>query len=266
MRNLQRILLALCCAASLHAAGEYRENIIVTPSDRFLSQVVDGASWATTFLLTNMSTSPINYLLRLFDSTGSSLPVPFEGFANPATGIFGNIPVGQSILLSTVGTSAQLIQGWAVITTYDRPANQQGAVVTNDLIGGIGVFRQRIAGRPDFEAVVPVNRGEKNFLLPFDNRNNFSTGISLVNVDFTTMPVTITGRGLDGTILFQDTVSMAGGEKLVFSMPTRYPNSNNRVGVMQVTTPGTLGVSALGLRFNPTGAFTSFHTLAPTGQ
>ena len=263
MRTPRFSLLVLCCAVSMYAATDSRQNIVVGPGDRFLCQLVDGDGWNTSFFLTNLDTKPINYLVRFRDANFAPLPLPVEGIPGAGTGIFGTIPVGQSVAFSTPGVAAQLSQGWTLVTTFDRPATQTGAVTTTDLIGGQAIFRQRIAGRPDFEAVVPIERAARRLTLPFDNRNNFSTGVALVNTDSTPMPITLAGRDLLGAPLFTDTVTLTNGGKLVFSMPQRYPASNGQIGVLLITTPGTDGVAALGLRFNPTGAFTSTPALAP---
>ncbi len=65
----------------------------------------------------------------------------------------------------------------------------------------------------------------------------------------------------EGSLIRLDAFTLAPGAKLVFSMPDRYPETLGKGGTITV---GTLArfLSGLGLRFNPTGAFTSFHTLS----
>ena len=130
-------------------------------------------------------------------------------------------------------------------------------------IGGLAIFRQRITGRPDFEAVVPFSpTNETRMVMPFDNRSDFSTGIAWLNPDLTTpVPVEVTVYTFDSRILRLDLFTLAPGNKLVFSMPDRYPESRAQQGSIVVRTAGR-SLSGLGLRFNPTGAFTSFHGLS----
>lgn len=71
---------------------------------------------------------------------------------------------------------------------------------------GVGIFRQRIPGRPDFEASVPLTRGERNFTIPFDNRSSFSTGIALVNLDTVQQTISVVVRTALGAVVFQESV------------------------------------------------------------
>jgi hypothetical protein len=127
----------------------------------------------------------------------------------------------------------------------------------------LATFRQRIAGRPDFEAVVPFSPiNETALVMPFDNRANFSTGIAWLNPDRSaTASVQVSIRLPDSSILRLDSFTLLPGTKLVFAMPSRYPEAIARNGSIFVSTSGP-AFSALGLRFNPDGAFTSFHALS----
>ena len=268
MRVLIAAVLVLCCTRSLPAAdflsvSDTPRTVAVNARDRFLSQLVDGAGWSTTIIVINMESKPLNFGLNFWDNTGRSMVLAIQDLGS-GTGILGTLPAGQSRIFTTTGTAADLKEGWANLVTFDRPGGSEaGAVLTNDLIGGAGIFTQRIAGRPDNEASVLVERPTQRVIIPFDNRNNFSSAIALVNPD-ATQTLSIEGRNSLGTVLFTDSVNVTSGQKLVFSVPTRYPVSSGATGVIQITGSGAVGITALGLRFNPTGAFTSTPALVPT--
>jgi hypothetical protein len=273
---LKHLLVVLVCslsAAALPAADsgvvlqgvvDTSPSIVVNPAtDRIIAQVVDGGSWQTSFFLTNLDPAKtINWALDFRTDGGGAASLPVVGVGSVVR-VFSALPPNWSVVIDTVGTAPVLAQGWALLTTYDRPANMDGAVVTNDKIGGNAIFRQRIAGRPDFEAVVPISPiNETKVVLPFDNRDNFSTGIAVLNPDPTnSIVVQVTAYSTDGIIVRQDAFNLPPGNKSVFSMPDRYAEARGRNGRLNISTTGA-SLSVLGLRFNPGGAFTSTHALS----
>ncbi len=253
------ILLALS-AAVLTAAESGSPQIVVNPlTDRVIPQVVDGASWSTGFALTSLEpTKTIYWTLEFFSDrgavdafniAGSGAGSKFQGFLDP----------NNSTFFETAGAGDVLNQGWALIKTYDRPVTEAGATLTNDRLGAIAIFRQGIAGRPDFEAAVPLSPiNETRFVLPFSNQNGFSTGVAVLNPDRNNraaVEVLIYPR--TGAFVRQDAFLLEPGSKLVFSLPDRYSESRGLAGSIHVRTTNGAALSALGLRFNPGGAFTS---------
>jgi hypothetical protein len=61
-------------------------------------------------------------------------------------------------------------------------------------------------------------------------------------------------------LLATETMTLASFAQPAFVLPTRFPATVNRRGTIAFSTSAR-GLSGLGLRFNPAGAFTSFHTL-----
>ncbi len=239
-------------------------NIVVNPAtDLAVPQVVDGDNWKTSFFLTSLeAVKTVYWSLNFIGDGGLPMNLAVER-AGPASRVFAALPPGWSITIDTQGTAATLTQGWALLTTLDRPPDQSGARQVTDRIGGMAVFRQRVAGRPDFEAVVPFSPlTETTFVMPFDNRSGFSTGIALLNPHLSAASnVGVLIQMPNSDVLRRDVFLLQAGSKLVFSMPDRYTEAANREGRLTVTTTGPF-LSGLGLRFNPTGAFTSFHALS----
>lgn len=264
-------------ALTLYAAAGEAERLYGVMSERSVEtgafdgvfpHIVDGGGWKTAIFLTNLSPGPSHYALFLRDNDGNVLSLPFLGRGS-ASMIYGTLEPGRSLELETPGIGASLLQGFARLFCLDKPASDPTATVVPTQIGGYAVFRLSVAGRPDFEAIVPMGSPfENRFKLFFDNRYGFSTGVALLNPGTSSTGVSIVARDYDGNIVLQDSFALGEDRKIVFSVPDRYPQLNGRRGVLEVSgTASTL--SGLALRFNPTGAFTTSNTIslaAPSGE
>jgi hypothetical protein len=229
--------------------------------DRVIPQVVDGAGWKTSFVLTNLDTKTVYVQMGFFSDNGSAMQLPIVGLGT-LSGVFGSLAVNESVSLETEGKSASLTQGFARFFTFDRPADQPNAAVVLARIGGMAIFCNTVPGRGDFEAVVPISPAyEGRFTLLFDNRSGFATGVALVNGSASSSPVTIVVRDMSGNILLRDAFTLESFNKATFVVASRYPQTSGRNGIMQVSTT-SIALSGLGLRFNPSGAFTSSHSLS----
>ena len=215
-----------------------------------IAQIADGGGWKTSVTLVNLQDKAVAYKLNFWDSSGQPLVLPFAGIGSRST-LEGTLPVAGSATIETAGTSDTLREGWGEL------AAGQGS------IGGMAVFCQRIVGRPDFEAVVPLSsRYESRFVLPFDNTAGFTTSMAIVNASYyATAVVTAAFRTEGGQQIMLDQFTLGPQGHIAFSMRERYPQMSGGRGVIEFSTPG-LELSALGLRFNDFGAFTSFPTLS----
>lgn len=213
------------------------------PNRPLMSQVADGDGWKTTITLVNTDSVPADFLLNFWRGDGNPLALPLEG-AGTVTQSGGTIPVGGSRTITTAGGATALVQGWVELTTMQS-------------VGGLAIFRQRAQGRPDFEAASPVafNAGGR-FLLPFDNTQGFVTSMAIVNPAPQQATVTVNVRAVDGTLLLPDSFVMAPRSQRAFALPQQYTGSAGRQGVIEFASTNS-GLSGLGLRFNPGGAFTS---------
>lgn len=223
--------------------------VAVAPAGRqILSQIADGAGWKTTIILMNLDIDPAPYTLRFFGSDGAPLRLSFEGSPGRLESLEGIIPVGGSRTIVTQGLDTLLSQGWAELTS-------------TKLVNGLGVFRQRVAGRPDQEAavsaIVPVSR----FVLPYDNTQGFVSSMALANTSSSSSRgVTVTPRAEEGTALIGDAVNLPAQGHIAFAMADRFPSMASRRGAAEFQSSGP-DFAALGLRFNTGGAFTSLPTL-----
>jgi hypothetical protein len=256
MRYLGLFLLWASALAAAQPAVKSRQAgahpVMVEIGDVVLPHVVNGGGWSTSIVLVNLSTLPQKYYIDFWSNTGAAWQVPIAG-PGRRDGMSGMLNPGQSVTIETDG-SGPLEEGYATVLpdTLDIVAR----------LGGFAVFRQRTAGRPDAEAVVPLTSlAERNFVLMYDNSNAFVTGIALANVD-PDAPTTVTAliRDEQGSTLATETLTIQAGGHTSFTLPARFAATANRRGSILFTGSGHM-LSALGLRFNPSGAFTSFHAL-----
>jgi hypothetical protein len=225
-------------------------HMTVFPGDRVLPQFVDGGFWSTEVTLINLDTKTIHVSVYFCADDGSDLAVLLAGEARKWRGMDITLDPQNSAALETAGTDTALSQGWVFIETDD----------IEDALAGLGVFRLRVPGKPDFEAVVPITSlFEHHFLLLFDNTNDRSTGMAIAN-PFTTQSVSAVIRDEDGNVIGERSLRLGALEHMAASLPVYWKETQNRRGSIEFKT-SEYGLTALGLRFNPTGPFTSFHTL-----
>lgn len=243
-RTVKRLLCILMLAASGYA--QKRSTIPSGWPWDTLPHIVDGLSWSTSIIMTNLQSTPARYKLDFFDNEGSPLQMEFLRVGRK-TSHSGVIPTNGSVVLTSPGTATALSQGWAQLDS-----------LATDRVGIMAVFAQRVAGRPDYEATVPASTNiEFDTVMPFDNSNGFVTGFVLLNPSETniiTTPVTIFDES--GSPLRTETITLRPRTKAVFAMPERWPESQGHRGTISIPNVAT-SISILGLRFHPSGSFTT---------
>jgi len=228
-----------------------QKNVAVFTGDTVIPQFVDGDGWKTTITVTNLDSRTVRFAVLFFNDDGSDLTVRILGQGN-VKGVDIVLGSAQSATFETAGDSRFLSQGWATIKKDN----------SSDVVGGFAIFRQRIAGRSDSEAVVPiVSQFDSHFVLLFDNTAGYVTGIAIANPTSSSVVVPITIRNESGQIIDRRTESLGPFQHRAFAVADRWPTTEGLRGSMEFVTSG-FGVGVLGLRFNPAGSFTSFHVLS----
>lgn len=225
-----------------------RKDVTVFVGDRVIPHFVDGSGWKTSISLVNLENRAVNFQVLFFRDDGFDLVVPIAG-QGPVRGM--NITLGSagSLTFETTGESSSLAQGWALISQSP-----------SDSIGGLAIFRQRIAGRPDFEAVVPVvNQFDNHFVLMFDN-TGFTTATAVANPSMLSVSIPVNIRNEQGQIIDSRSIALGPYGHTAFTLPDKWPSTAGRRGTVEFLTSG-FGVGALGLRFGA-ASFTSFHVLS----
>jgi hypothetical protein len=236
-------------AASAFTSFEVQSLNTTSSGKLVIPQIANAGGFFTTITLVNKDIVPAVVTLRFYRRTSNEGATetwnPPMVNNQPTQNV--TIPPGSSVNWQTAGTG-EAAQGWAEVATSQQ-------------VGGFAVFTQRIAGRVDQEAAVPVNAGEqRRFLLPFDNTTPFTTTMALANFAEDTQALIIaTVRDEQNSVIGQQIaliIPVRGHQ--AFTLPERMPQTAGRRGTIEFNV--SFGsVSALGLRFAGE-AFTSFRT------
>jgi hypothetical protein len=145
-------------AVKAHSTQSVEPKVVVFAGDRVFPQVVDGGGWKTSFFLVNLENHPVTFQILFFDDFGDDMFVSV-GNLGSVRQVSVTLDTAGSTEFETTGFGSSLQQGWALLSQ-----------ATNDTVGGMAIFRQRVSGRPDQEATVPiVSQFDSHFVLLFDN-------------------------------------------------------------------------------------------------
>lgn len=238
----------LLCALPVAVFCSDRE-IRTSPFDRAIPQIALGGGWQTTINILNMDAGDVSFRLVFRTAEGQPWTVPLEGRGS-ASSFPLTIRRGQTLTLAT-GDKAELDQGWARIEVDCCFA-----------LAGFAIFRQRVSGRADFEAVVPFTRPANSSYLIYDNTAGFTTGMSISNgYSGTPSPLLVRIRDVDGNQIASRTLNLPPDGRIVGGLPVLLAETAGRKGSLEISSTGSFSV--LGLRFADAGAFTSFNSFEP---
>jgi hypothetical protein len=210
-------------------------------------QIADGGGWKTSMALFNRSNRTIQGTLTFHGGRGEMVAFPIGAF-QPVSVMTLTLGPNETRNIETEGTASTTTVGWALIDADDD-------------IAGFAVFRQRVVGRPDFEATVPVVLGGSQMISAFDQTGGFTTGLALVSLNSGQVTLTLTFRDEIGNLMLERTVVLDTRHHTSFSFADRYPELAGKKGSLVIVGRSSAiqsGVFApLGLRFNPTGSFTT---------
>lgn len=247
----------LAVAARRAAAAKTSKSVgprrmLTLTGDTVLSHIVDGNYWSTEFTFTNLDSHDVHFIVYFMDDEGRDLEMPVVG-QGYVIGMEITLSPMMTYTFETAGTDPDPYQGWAYV----------GKDVSTDRVAGFGVFRLRITGHPDYEAVVPLeNEFYPDSVMLFDNTAGFSTGMAIANPHSNAADITVIVRDEDGAEIDRGTFTLGPYSHYSASLadPKLLPVTANRRGTVEFITTND-GITALGLRFNRTGPFTSFHVL-----
>jgi hypothetical protein len=251
MRVIGLLATFLTCSACF--AEQRVRKMDVYSGGGLLPQIVDSAQWKTTLYFHNMDTATVYVALYFVDDKGNPMRLPFTS-GDFASASFAIEPRNTRVMESS-GTGS-LKQGYAAVWTCDKPCSDLTSKAIDSKLAFYAVFRSHIEGRMDSEAVVPVEMPEPDAHIVFDNRNDYSTGIALLN--FMGGDITVTIRDQTGNTLATEILRIPEDEKTVFVLADKYPVTAGKYGCIEFSGSG---LAAMGLRFNPGGAFTSTHAI-----
>jgi hypothetical protein len=194
--------------------------------------------------------------LDFFADDGTPLPLPQNFPQTPSTGAHTSatfdhvLSAGESLILASQSPGGLLVGS--------------GQLFAAGGIGGFAMFRDSLSGQ---EAAVPWDSRNAAFLyLPFDNSGGLGTGVAVANVAVQAARIPIVFRDDAGATLGSAALDLPARGHASFDMSTNYPGTAGKRGFVSFETPAGGRISALGLRFSPTGfgasALTSIPVLA----
>jgi len=217
------------------------------------AQVATGGNWKTTFTLLNLASAQQTAKLTFWNSNGDPMVVPLTfspELGLPASaGASADVPIspnGVAVVDVELSPLATLLVGWARLKAPD------GVV-------GSATFRFRPSDVQDAEAVVPMEtRTPSAFVVPFNNTNDMVTGVAIANgSDTAAANIAILVRDASGRQLLTDALPLPVRGHSFFALTTRYPSLIGLRGSVEFRDANGGTISVLGLRFNPSGSFTS---------
>lgn len=241
---------AVAAAGSAKAAfSTATRKAFFEAGDVVFPHLATGDGWETEFTLVNMSESTVNFDMYFYNPQGGALSVTLRELPGTATmtdtAFEITLDSGASTTVTIVNTTpTQLRTGWAILDY-----NTEGF-----RIGGSATFRQKIAGRADYEALIPMsNYADSLFLLPVNDTSGFITALALCNpASNLTANVTLQLLNTDGDEIARRTITLRPQEQLAVPLSQWFPQVTGRFATLFVES-STDRLSALGIRFNTAG-------------
>jgi hypothetical protein len=243
------LLAALLLAAALQGQQERQ----------FVPQIADGGGWQTTLTIVNTSRTVEGFVeLKFYDPNGIEMPLPISGVGAVTTLVRRVRPAG-TLVLETSGSAPATISGWALVVSGADPLSPTPAAPVTVFT----TFRSRIFGRPDFEAAVfPVAGTTNQLTMPLDNTGGTVSSYALANGTGFNMNVRIVFADESGQPFLEENLGMAPWGQTSFESTNRFPLTRSKRGTVTFQAPTAAGrLGAIGLRFNPTGPFSTLPSM-----
>ena len=219
-----------------------------------MAHLASGGGWDTTLTLVNTGTTTGEAMLNFFGNDGGPLQLPFNFLeSNPPAG-----PLTTSTLDQPLYPTSMLI------VDSQQPTNPNAQVgsaqlLTSGHVDGFAIFKYAPTGQ---EAVVPLEtRNAPSYLLAFDNTGTLKTGIAIANVATQPASIPIVIRDDTGTQIGADHLSLSAQGHTSFMLTDNYNITKGKRGTIELDTPTSGQITALGLRANGS-ALTTLPVLA----
>jgi hypothetical protein len=251
---MHRFFPALLFLAGSLPAADGGKSITISEGNRILPQLVFGRLWKTTVHLVNMDAFSAQVPVEFFDDSGAPLRVPLVG-VGLVDKITVNVPGnGELVLETSSDVNEEFVQGWGRFILPVVPK-----------VGGLAILRQRVAGRPDYEAAIPLSADTAyRSVMVFDNSAGYTTAVAVVNPrDAGLVDVTVTFRDASGNVIGNDAFQLAPRRHMTYTLPGRISSVGGLKGVAEFRSVGAGGFSYMGLLFNSSGPFTTMFTMEP---
>jgi hypothetical protein len=210
----------------------------------YIAHIADGGSWSTVITVLNLAATAQRISLFFWSDSGQAFPLQVVGISNTVSSVYFDLPPNGVGILQTLGALPNVATGWLSLSS------------TVGAFGASAVFQQ-VSSSGISEAASPMASSQSmDAIITFDNRNGFDSGIAIANSATVTNALTLTLRDYTGTVIASDALTLGSGSHTSLDLLTRYPGTQGTFGTLEIQAP-TVGFVSLGLRFDPSGAFTS---------
>jgi len=227
-----------------------------------IPQVVDGAGWQSTVVVSNTSSIPAHAALQFFQTTdqaGDTQPWTLPTVENIDPADISLAP-GASAIFHTPNRTSALSEGF-------------GELVASPGVQAYVIFTLYVPGRQNQDGTAPAALPASDILIPFDNSPGFTSSIAVVNTS--DAPETLTAKIAlaSGDTITSSLPSVPAHGHVAFALASQFPELAGQQGTLELSTTSLVidaatgakrprivappTFSVIGLRFNPTGAFTS---------
>jgi sugar lactone lactonase YvrE len=211
------------------------------------AQIASGGGWKTTLTLVNLSGTPVTAHVIFYSDAGTMTAVPLvlpDGSRAMNSVADLTIPPRGSAVIESEGATAFVNVGWA-------------DVEASGPLSGYTIFRERISGVPDSEGTAPLETASaSSIVFSYDNTGGFQTGVALVNLSASDCTCTALFRDENGNQIGSSQFTLVGSGHTSFFVNSQFIATANRRGIIEFQNPSG-GITGVGLRFSPSGSFTS---------
>jgi hypothetical protein len=238
---------------AIKTIGSFSVSLTVTGNGpsvtiKVIPQVADGGPWLTTIVVVNRTSASVTASLSFsMDLSNDASAVDWS------PQIVENInykqlpiPAHGAVFLHTPGTGS-FTYGYAVLSAPEG-------------VEAFAIFKQRVPGRQDQEGGATASAPDARVLVPFDNTQGNVTSIAMANSGSAQQTVIVTIRTASGMTL-TDKLNLAAKGHKAFRTIDQFTATNGQQGTIEFSgAPASL--TAIALRFNSSGAFTTVPTVS----
>jgi hypothetical protein len=218
------------------------------------SHFAAGAGWTSVMTLVNTSSTAEPVTVNLYGDNGSSPTLPItttqKGVSQTTTAssVQMTLNPNETVLLSMGDQLTTNIEGWA-------------DVLSSGSLGGFEIFRWDLNNTVS-EGTVPLQAQYPTLTtIPYDDTNGFFMGVALTNLSSSLAPVTVTMWDESGNQLGAQFLTIPANGHTSFLLANQFSLTVAELGIVQFQSAVSGGIVGIGLRFQPSGTFTSVPTM-----
>jgi len=230
-----------------------KELLSPTTPDAFAHVVFGGTEWQTHVICTNTSEDQDAVITwTATDDNGAITAMPVNG-GMPVASYDMVLPKGRTEVMALT-TYAGVPPFSGSLWVADSEGDTQNVVCS-------AVFKQTVAGRPDFEAAILTGKlvyaNQDALIMPFDQTQGYVYGVAGTSkLSYGAGLARFLAYDQNGVQIAQKDLPIPESGHFAFNLAIFMPETAGKIGCLAVG--GVSGwIDIIGLRFGPTGAFTT---------